>query len=118
MNDPNLGTRVADFLHKYPPFSFLPEDALLEIASKVHIKYFMEDEYLFREYDEPHDFIYVLHKGQIELFADAEGDPKLVDICDDGDIFGSRAILAGNPYSSSARVSEGCARVCHSQRSI
>lgn len=106
MNDPNLGTRVADFLRKYPPFSYLPDEPLHALASKVHIKYFMEGESVFRQHEEAKDFIYVLHKGQVELYADAEGDPKLVDICDDGDVFGSRTFFSGNPYSSTAKVVE------------
>lgn len=106
MNDPNLATRIADFLERFPPFSYLPSDGLHRIAATVHIKYFMEGEYVFRQQEPAGSFIYILHKGQVELYADNDGQARLVDVCDDGDVFGSRSILTGNPYLSSARVVE------------
>ncbi|MEZ4685320.1 MAG: hypothetical protein R3B47_04425 [Bacteroidia bacterium] len=55
----------------------------------------------------------MLHKGQVELYVDAEGDPRLVDICDDGDIFGSRAILAGQSILKFLDGYGGHAGLCH-----
>ncbi|MEM6262596.1 MAG: DUF294 nucleotidyltransferase-like domain-containing protein [Bacteroidota bacterium] len=106
MIDQGLTTRVSDFLGIYPPFSFLPRDIVEDLAGKVRVKYYMENEYVFHQGDEPLEYIFVLNKGSVELSKLDQGSERLVDICDDGDVFGIRSFITENPYQLSAKAAE------------
>jgi CBS domain-containing protein len=98
-------TRVKDFLQINPPFSYLPNEILIQIASEVEIIYLQDEEYIFQE-EEPHrDFGFVLKKGRIELLKKVETQIELLDVCEEGDVFGVRSLLTSNPYMASARSS-------------
>ncbi len=101
----SLQTRTADFLALHPPFSFLPREALEPFAGKARIRYYGDGEYIFRQGDKAGDMMFILQKGKIEFFLEAnEQETRLIDICDEGDTFGMRSFLTNNPYSLSARV--------------
>ncbi len=86
--------RVFEFLRKYPPFSLMKEDRLLEIAAKIKIKYVDRGQVIFDENDAPGDFLYLVREGSVSLSYNGE----TVDICDEGDLFGVRSMLSGKPY--------------------
>ena len=98
-------TRVKDFLKKHPPYSYLPDTVLMEIAAKVQIFYFQDDEYIFKEGQENKQLLYVLKKGKVELLKEFDNNTELIDICEEGDVFGVRSSLTGNSYVASARSS-------------
>ena len=99
-------TRVHDFLKKHPPFSYLSKAELMPIAEKVKVQYYGNNDALFREGDEAKPFVFVLHKGRIEISKNYEEGMQLIDICDEGDIFGIRAVLNNMPYIGNAIASE------------
>ena len=86
--------RVFEFLRKYPPFSLMKEDKLLEIAAKIKIRYIDRGQVIFDENDAPGDFLYLVREGSVSLSHHGE----TVDICDEGDLFGVRSMLSGKPY--------------------
>lgn len=99
-------TRVYDFLKKYPPFSYLSKSELMPISEKVKVQYYGNNDALFRQDDEAKPFVFVLHKGKIEISKNYEAGTQLIDICDEGDIFGVRAALNGQPYIGNAIAGE------------
>lgn len=100
--------RVYDFLKGFPPFNKLEKEELLFISEKVEVVYFKKDDFVFRQADPPGKFFYCLKNGSVELsHSTAEGD-DLVDVCDEGDIFGVRSMISGKPYLLNARVREDC----------
>lgn len=99
-------TRVHDFLRQYPPFSYLSKAELMPIASSVKVQYYADNQPLFRENDPPKSYIFVLQKGRVEISKDFEESTQLIDICDEGDVFGIRAALNGMPYIGNAVASE------------
>lgn len=99
-------SRVQDFLKQYPPFSYLNPSELKPIATSVHVQYYGKGKFLFQENDLPHSFIFVLQKGRIEIAKRIGDSTQLIDICDEGDVFGIRAALNNLPYIGSAIASE------------
>ncbi|MFK7907196.1 MAG: DUF294 nucleotidyltransferase-like domain-containing protein [Chitinophagales bacterium] len=102
----HIASRVADFLKKFPPFSYLSKEALLEVAESVEVQYFGKKEAIFEEGGSINPFAYVLHKGRIDIIKAFEGSTQLIDMCDEGDIFGVRAALNNKPYLGAAIAEE------------
>ena len=106
---PNLiASRIADFLRLYPPFNGLDEEALAGLSETAVVKYYSQEDYVFHQGDEKSELLYIVKEGIVHLERQ-EGDlVRLVDICDEGDLFGVRAMLSGKPYVFHARCAEEC----------
>ncbi|WP_088340992.1 DUF294 nucleotidyltransferase-like domain-containing protein [Robiginitalea sediminis] len=99
-----IAARVADFLGRYPPFNELTERDLLNLSEQTDILYREKRQTLFRKDDPTHAFFYVVHRGAVELRNPGTG--ALADICDEGDVFGLRPLMAGDSYRMEARTRE------------
>ena len=86
--------RVFEFMKGFPPFSLMNEQKLMEIAGKVKISYVDRGQLIFKENDPPEDYFYLVKEGTVSLSLSNE----VVDICDEGDLFGVRSMLTGKPY--------------------
>ncbi|WP_367389608.1 DUF294 nucleotidyltransferase-like domain-containing protein [Lewinella sp. LCG006] len=98
--------RVYRFLKEYPPFSMLDKLTLEKLAGETIIKYLQAGEFVFTEGEAPQEYIYVVREGAVELLKEEEG--LLVEVCDEGDLFGLRPLLANQPYALSAKAAEEC----------
>ena len=101
-----IAERVADFLKRYPPFQFLAADSLLQIAAQVEVLYFEKDKSIFKEKDTNHSMFYVVKDGAVRVFRTVDNQPKIADICDEGDIFGLRPLITKEDYELSASANE------------
>ena len=99
-----ISQRVADFLKNFPPFSFLDKNDIEVLAEQVSIIYKDKGALIFAENEETHDSFYVVHKGAIELSKAAQND--ILDMCDEGDIFGLRPLIAHENYKMEAVAHE------------
>lgn len=99
-----ISHRVADFLKNYPPFNMLPLAVLEDISLQIQIEYAEKDQLIFQEGGLPHEHFYVVHKGAVAL-SKAPGQ-EMVDLCDEGDIFGLRPLMAQENYKMSATTHE------------
>lgn len=99
-----ISHRVADFLKSYPPFSFLQQRDLEKISEQISIIYKEKDSLVFAENEETHDSFYVVHKGAVALRTSRQND--ILDMCDEGDIFGLRPLIANENYQMEARAYE------------
>jgi CBS domain-containing protein len=99
-----ISHRVADFLKSFPPFSFLNQKDLEKLSEQISIVYKDKDAVIFAENDKTHDSFYVVHKGAVAL----KKSPKnaVLDMCDEGDIFGLRPLLAQENYIMEAVAHE------------
>lgn len=86
--------RVYEFIRKNPPFSLVNDNTLLQMAALIKITYVDSGQVVFRERDAPGEFIYLVREGSVQL---SKGD-EMVDLCDEGDLFGVRSMLSGKPY--------------------
>ena len=99
-----ISYRIADFLKRYPPFSNLGKKELEALSQEVVIQYKEKDSLIFEVNQAAHPYFYVVHKGAVALWKEEE---KLVlDICDEGDIFGLRPLMANEQYRLTAKTEE------------
>ncbi|MDT7827381.1 DUF294 nucleotidyltransferase-like domain-containing protein [Pricia sp. S334] len=99
-----ISTRVADFLKKYPPFSEMDLQDLEKLSQKVSILYKTKESTVFEEDAPPHKQFYVVHKGAVVLRKKSQRD--VIDLCDEGDIFGLRPLMANENYMLGAQAYE------------
>lgn len=98
-----IAERIYDFLKNFPPFSLLSREELLTISTHVKVVYLENDSYIFKTNDNLQDHFYIVKDGAIGLFRN---DDVLVDKCDEGDIFGLRALVRNDYYKLNARAIE------------
>ena len=97
---------VASRLAKHPPFDRLPDERLQRTARGIRIRYLERDEIVFKAGDPPKPECYVVVKGEVDVTQEVDGERVLVDVCDDGDIFGVRALLAGRDYIATTQAKD------------
>lgn len=98
-----IAERIFDFLKDFPPFNFLDKEDLYSISANVQVIYLEKNSYIFKQNEPIHDAFYIVKDGAIGVLRD---DTVLVDECDEGDIFGLRAIIAKDDYLLSAKSIE------------
>lgn len=102
----SLAIRVADFLKKFPPFHILKEKELLEISATVTVLYFEKGETVFTLGDVPKPHFFVVQEGAIGLYTNAEEGRLLINICDEGELFGLRPLVEKDAYRMHAIAEE------------
>lgn len=98
--------RVKEFLKLYPPFSFLEDAPLEEVAESVEIRFFSKDELLFSKGDQAQNCFFVLRQGSVTLLDTRDDKKSIIEVCDEGDVFGVLALLGQRPYILSAQATE------------
>ena len=99
-----ISHRVADFLKNFPPFTFLNQNDIEVLSEQISIIYKEKDSVIFAQDEETHDSFYVVHKGAVALRKGLKNDT--IDMCDEGDIFGLRPLIANENYQMEARAYE------------
>ncbi|WP_397362966.1 DUF294 nucleotidyltransferase-like domain-containing protein [Olleya sp. R77988] len=97
-----IAERILDFLKGFPPFDALSYEQLLTISSQVKVQYLESDTTVFKKGDVVSDQFYVVKDGAIGVYSDT----SLVDQCDEGDIFGLRAVIRKDHYLLDAKAIE------------
>lgn len=101
-----IARRVYDFLKKYPPFDIITEEDLLTLSKEVVVIYLEKGKVLFAENEQAHSFLYIVKEGAIEMKQTINTHQEMVDICDEGDVFGVRPMITNTPYTMSAIAQE------------
>ncbi|WP_031427193.1 DUF294 nucleotidyltransferase-like domain-containing protein [Flavimarina sp. Hel_I_48] len=101
-----IAERIYDFLKGFPPFQFMDEKNLLIIAGEVKVIYLEKDKPIFKENEANHGMFYVVKDGAVRIFRIENKEPQIVDICDEGDLFGLRPLITKEDYQSSASANE------------
>lgn len=99
-----ISERVADFLKGFPPFSSLTLNQLEGLSFEVSILYKPINSVVFAKGETPHEFFYVVHKGAIALSSKDVN--NILDIYDEGDVFGLRPLMANENYELNAKAKE------------
>lgn len=99
--------RVAEFLAKFPPFNLLTEVELYTLSTQITIRYVAANTALFEENAAPKAEFYVVRQGSVRIYQPSQ-QHKLIDVCDEGDVFGVRPLIAREPYLASATTKEEC----------
>ncbi|TCK69388.1 CBS domain-containing protein [Winogradskyella wandonensis] len=98
-----IALRIHDFLKDFPPFNLLTKSQLLAISNAVDVHYIENDSIVFDINQGIEQHFYVVKDGAIGLF---DQNNKLIDHCDDGDIFGLRALIRKGTYTLKAKAIE------------
>tara|TARA_R110002050_G_scaffold157941_1_gene286720 strand:+ start:5918 stop:7825 length:1908 start_codon:yes stop_codon:yes gene_type:complete len=98
-----IAKRIFDFLKEFPPFSMLSNENLFSICKSIEVQYVEKDHFVFNTNEAVKDRFYVVKDGDIGLFTVSN---QLVDECDEGDIFGLRALMRQGQYLLSAKAIE------------
>ncbi|MDO6597461.1 DUF294 nucleotidyltransferase-like domain-containing protein [Oceanihabitans sp. 2_MG-2023] len=97
-----IAERILDFLKSFPPFDALTYEQLFTIASQVKVIYLEKEDFIFKQNEHLHDSFYVVKDGAIGIYRGS----SLVDECDEGDIFGLRALIRKDSYLLDAKAIE------------
>jgi CBS domain-containing protein len=97
-----IAERILDFLKGFPPFDALTHEQLFSIATQVKVHYIEKDNFIFKQNEDLHDSFYVVKDGAIGIYRGN----SLVDECDEGDIFGLRALIRKDQYLLDAKAIE------------
>jgi CBS domain-containing protein len=99
-----IAERIYDFLKNFPPFSMLSKEQLLSICKSINVHHLEKEANLFIAGNSIKNEFYVVKDGAIGLFEEQTN--SLLDKCDEGDIFGLRALMRKNNYKLSAKAIE------------
>jgi CBS domain-containing protein len=97
---------VANRLAKHPPFDRLDRELLDRIARGVRIRYLEPGDIVFEQGTTASPEFYVLVKGEVDLSQRVDGEDVLVDVCDEGDIFGVRALVGDRQYGATTQAKD------------
>ena len=86
-----------DFLRKVPPFQFLEDRQLRELAAVVSLEYYPTGALILEQGGPPSDHLLVIKKGGAKVFVRAEGSEEtLVDYRAEGDVIGFLSLYTGD----------------------
>ncbi|MDH7912632.1 DUF294 nucleotidyltransferase-like domain-containing protein [Winogradskyella sp. SYSU M77433] len=98
-----IAERIYDFLKGFPPFNMLSREQLFAISKAVEVIYVEKDQTVFSINQSIESNFYVVKDGAIGLYSEEN---TLVDKCDEGDIFGLRALIRTGTYILDAKAIE------------
>jgi len=101
-----IAQRIADFLSAYAPFRLLAEEQLLELCQIAEVHYLDQGEVIFEQGAAAHPHFYVIREGAVQLSRKEGAEQLLIDLCDEGDLFGLRPLLADQAYGLKAEAEE------------
>lgn len=93
-------------LGRHSPFDRIPAEQLDLLIPQVTVRYVHLNEHLFKEGDPAANHFMVVKKGCIAVIRGEGAESSLVDLSDEGDIFGVRALLSKSCYSATAIARE------------
>ena len=99
-----IAERIYDFLKNYPPFDLLAGEKLMAVCREIQVRHVEAGQRIFQQGDQPHQVFYVLREGDIGLWKELENESILLDVCDEGDVFGLRPLLQSDSYRMTAKA--------------
>ena len=105
-SSPSMVQTLAQRLAEHPPFDGLSSELLTKTAASLRVRYLEADEVIFNEGEPARPEIYLLKRGTVAITRQDGDASVLVDLCDEGDLFGVRAQLADRPYAARAQAKE------------
>ncbi|MFL5863852.1 MAG: cyclic nucleotide-binding domain-containing protein, partial [Solirubrobacteraceae bacterium] len=97
---PGEAGEIVRFLRAHPPFDTLPDDALQRVAASAELEAHAAGDLIFAEGAKPVGHLRVIRSGTIELATGG----KVLDVLEEGGVFGHGSLLSGLPTAFSARA--------------
>ncbi len=93
---------IPSFLRAHPPFDELDDDELAQVVLATRIEFFPAAQVILAQGGEAARFLYIVRKGSVEVL---DGD-LVVDLHQEGEVFGFVSLLTGEPPALAARAAE------------
>lgn len=93
---------VAEFLRAHEPFSAIDRAGLERLAARAKVEFFAAGTVIFRQGEPPPDEVRVVRRGAVELVEDE----RVVDLLEEGELFGQAWLLTGLETGWEARARE------------
>ena len=84
--------RIADSLHRFPPFSMLEKEAVQLLAREASVKVVVKGEKVWGQGEKAGTTLYFLERGRVEYNVTENGHTELVDVRAVGDLLGLTAL--------------------------
>ncbi len=104
MQTSTIRHRVADFLKQHPPFHFLEESDLLELAGSGRVRFHEGDEILFSQGGQHKPHVWVIHRGSVRLYEESAAGPVLRDVLGVGQLLGVGRFVGAESYLYGAKT--------------
>src|SRR5690625_2169333 len=101
-----LHARIEELLIKYPPFSLMRAENLRLILDRIRVRYVDKGDVIYRQGDTTPEYFYMIRRGAVRLERSEGATNILLDIYDEGDVFGIRPVIADQPYLSTSIAHE------------
>lgn len=100
-------TVITRILKQIPLLAELNADDHKEIIKRITLEYFPKDHLVFHEGDQG-DAFYIIKRGIIRIFHEAQGDKdeEEVAMLGDNDFFGEMALMSDKPRNATAKTVE------------
>lgn len=96
--------RVADFLKEHPPFDLFSLDDLLELSGTGRVIFHEDDVIVYQKGETQAQVLWIIQQGKIQLFDEAAGEERTLDLLGPGDILGLEQFQTDTPHTHSART--------------
>lgn len=85
---------IVIFLKKIPPFQFLKEETLQNIAQKTISQIYLKDTLILMQDGPPSEYLRIIKKGEVKVYRKTEsGEEILIDYRGEGDTFGFLSLI-------------------------
>lgn len=88
---------VVEFLQQVPPFQFLEEKTLRNLANKASMEFYPKGSTILQQDGPPSEYLAIIKKGGVKVYlkSDAE-DEVVIDYRSEGDLFGFLSLVSGD----------------------
>ncbi len=100
----SIAFRIVDFLKQYPPFAYLKESELLELAGSGRVKFHESGEIVFSRGQPRNRYIFVVQQGKVRIVDEVPEGDRLIDLRGEGDMVGLQGVISDEPYVHTART--------------
>lgn len=104
--------RIAESLHRFPPFSMLENEVIQSLAQGASVKVLVKGEKVWKQNEKAGNTLYFLERGRVEYNVNESGRSELVDVRDVGDLLGLTALYEATIFRVSAEVIEDSLLYC------
>ena len=86
---------IVHFLEKVPPFQFLDESTLKDVAKNIAIEFYPKDTVILRQDGMPSDSLRIIKKGGVRISVKSgTGEDVVIDFRGEGDTFGIVSLMS------------------------
>ncbi len=99
---PAAPPEVSSFLRAHPPFDAFDAEAVDRVAAVAEVEFHRAGTTIFGQQDEPVQYLRVVRSGAVEIVYDG----RVLDLLEEGGLFGHASMLSGLPTGFEARAAE------------